>query len=239
MNFSLQLWSIHNETAKDFKKAIQMVHTHGWNGVEFAGFGGLDATQMKELLAENQLYAVGSHTGIDQFENELEDLLAYHQEIGAEYMIIPCAEFKTKEALQRVIDVLNHAAPIAKKYGIKVGYHNHAHEFETMDGKYILDLIAEGTSEDVILEIDVFWVLYAGVDPYKYIEKWGKRVELVHLKQIAADKKTDTILEDGIIDMKKIVDSAKFATHLVVEQEGDVDEVDASKKNIEFLRKIF
>ena len=232
---NVQVYSLVSEQMTPAEK-LQTIAKLGYTGAEFTlDFTQVPIEEMKKIIAETGLEVPSAHVALDK----IEEVLPYFAELGTKYVICPMTDFANKEEAKEVAEELNRLGHIAKQYGIKVGYHNHAHEFETMDGKYILDLIAEGTSEDVILEIDVFWVLYAGVDPYKYIEKWGKRVELVHLKQIAADKKTDTILEDGIIDMKKIVDSAKFATHLVVEQEGDVDEVDASKKNIEFLRKIF
>ncbi|MEG2669900.1 MAG: sugar phosphate isomerase/epimerase, partial [Oscillospiraceae bacterium] len=132
----------------------------------------------------------------------------------------------------------NAAAEKAKAYGIKVGYHNHNHEFDKIDGKYILDLIGENTTDDVILEVDCFWAAYADVNPYEYIKKWGKKIELIHIKQIDAEK-VNVDVEDGILDVNKIIEAAKYAKYFILEQEHfDKPVWDSITRNAEFLKKI-
>ncbi len=238
MESSIQMWSV-REAVKNsgMRETLKMVSAHGYNGVEFAGFGDLSPEEMKAELDKNNLYSVGSHTGLDLFKTALRKNLEYNQKIGSKYMIIPGAKLESKEDVEDLIQLLNKSAEIAKEYGLKVGYHNHSKEFEKFDGKYILDMIAEGTNDDVILEVDVFWVAYAGEDPCRYLEKMGKKVELVHMKQID-DNKENVILSAGNIDFKKVVDSAKFAKYFVVEQEGTVDKEYASKENAAFMKTL-
>jgi len=238
MQISLQLYSVHKAAAKDYVNTVKTIATHGWNGVEFACFGGLSVSEMKDLLTECNLYAVGAHCGMDIFKNQLRETLSYLQALGAQYMIIPGAPCDTKEQVEEIISVLNASAVIAREYGIKVGFHNHAREFNKIDGRYILDMIAEDTDDDVIIEPDVFWIQYAGVDPYAYVEKLGKKAELIHLKQIAADNKTDCILEEGILDIKRLVALSKYARHFIVEQEGNVPEIESSAKNAVYLARL-
>ncbi len=235
MNAGLQLWSLNDCFDNDIKKKIAYAAECGYYGVEFAGFGGLNASEMKEVLDANSIKALGSHSAYDIFKNSLEEELSYLKEIGAKYMIIPWAEYKDgMDSVKEVADVLNNAAKKAKEYGITVGYHNHAQEFEKVDGKYILDLLMELTDDDVIFEVDVFWVTYAGVNPYEYVASKGKKVELIHLKQIGEEKK-NVVLPDGEIDFAKIRESAKYAKEFIVEQEGDVDKVEACKINGDFV----
>lgn len=238
MNISLQLWSVKEQTAQDFDQTLRQVAAMGYNGVEFAGFGGKSADEMKLLLDRAGLYSVGSHTSFDLFRNAPEEQLAYNKTLGSSYMICPGAPLNSRADVDALTDALNKAAVLAKKYGIKVGYHNHSHEFEKIDGKYIMDLIAENTSDDVVLEIDVFWVKNAGVDPYEYLTKWGKRVELVHLKQGTEDN-VNVDMADGVIDMKKVMELAKYATHFIVEHEDfDKPVMDAVKNDVEFLKAL-
>lgn len=237
MEVSLQLWSVRDEVEKSMRDTLKMVKEHGYAGVEYAGFGGLTTEEMKAELDKNGLYSIGSHTGMDLFETALRENLEYNQKIGSKYMIIPWAKYDSKEDVQKVIDLLNASSAVAKEYGLKVGYHNHNQEFEKFDGKYVLDMIAEGTNDDVVLEVDVFWVAKAGEDPYRYLEKLGKKVELVHCKQID-DKGENVTIPEGIIDFKKIAAAAKYAKYFVVEQEGDVEKVSASKANAEFMNSL-
>lgn len=73
MKRELQMWSVRSIVAESLPNAIKMVSEHGWEGIEFAGFGDIGAEEMKKLLAENNLYAIGSHTSIDEFENSIKN----------------------------------------------------------------------------------------------------------------------------------------------------------------------
>ena len=238
MEISLQLYSIHEETQKDFAGSVQKVAEIGFQGVEFAGYGGLTAGEQVQLLKNCGLYSVGTHTGLSVFEDNFEAELSYSKAIGSKYIICPWAKVETMEEIDHLAEVLNRAAEKAAKEGIKVGYHNHDHEFVKIDGKYALDLLAERTNDNVVLELDVFWVAYAGVDPVEYIKKWGKRVELIHIKQIDANK-ANVDAADGILDMKKIKDAAEYATYFVLEhEEYDKPVWDAIRNDYDYLSRI-
>ena len=238
MNWSIQLWSVNDDTQKDFKGTLKKLGALGYNGVEFAGYGGMNGDEMKAALDDAGLYAVGSHTGIDVFRNGLEEEIEFHKKVGSKYIIIPYTELKTKEQLDELISLYNKWSPVAKEAGIKLGYHNHQHEFAKMDGKYIMDIIADETDDNVVLELDVYWAEFAGVDPIDYINKMGEKIELIHLKQIG--KETENCrLSEGRINMSDVVKAAKYATHFVVEQEEyDKPVWDITKNNIDFLRGI-
>lgn len=238
MEVSLQLYSINEETKKDFRKSIEKVGEIGYQGVEFAGYGGLSSKEITALLKENNLYSVGSHCGLPAFEETFEEVLKFNKAIGSKYIICPGAKLDTREEVDHLVQLLNAAAEIAAKENIKVGYHNHAHEFAKIDGKYVLDLIAENTNDDVILELDVFWVTYAGVDPIEYIKKWGKKIELIHIKQID-ENKGNVDVADGVIDMKLVKETAKSAEYFVVEhEEFDKPVWDCIRNDFEYLNQI-
>lgn len=238
MEISLQLYSIHEETKKDFASSVKKVGQIGFQGVEFAGYGNLSSAEQKQLLAESGLYSVGTHCGLQVFTDSFEEELQYSMEIGSKYIICPYARLDTMDKIEYLAKVLNEAAEKAAKVGIKVGYHNHDHEFTQIDGEYALDILARMTNDNVILELDVFWVAYAGVDPVEYIKKWGRRVELIHIKQID-DKKANVDIPDGIIDMKQIKDAAVYATHFVLEhEEYDKPVWDALVNDFTALNKI-
>jgi sugar phosphate isomerase/epimerase len=122
---------------------------------------------------------------------------------------------------------------MAKGSGIKIGYHNHQNEFKKIGDKYILDIIAENT--DVVLELDVFWVAFAGIDPVEVINKWGDRVELIHIKQIGKNN-ANVEVSEGDIDFKEIISAAKYAKYFVVEQEEYTKPIwETTKNNIDYL----
>ena len=101
-----------------------------------------------------------------------------------------------------------------------------------------MDLVAARLDDDVVLELDVFWVYVGGVDPIEYIKKWGSKVELIHLKQSDA-KKANVDMGDGILDMKAIIEVSKYAKDFIVEhEEFDKPVMDAVRNDVVFLKKI-
>jgi len=89
----------------------------------------------------------------------------------------------TKEQVQETAGLLNAAAKIATKYGLRVGYHNHAHELEaTFDGQTGLDYLAGLLDDEVTLEVDLYWAARAGVHPAELLTRLGSRVKAVHVK---------------------------------------------------------
>lgn len=238
MEISIQLYSIHQEMNRDYRNSMKRVGEIGFQGIEFAGYGGLSAEEMKTLLADSNLYSVGAHVGLAVMEEDLEAELQYHEEVGTKYLICPSATLNTMEDVDHLVNVLNKASVLAAEKGMKIGYHNHDFEFQMIEGKYILDWIGEKTNENVILELDVYWVAYAGVDPIAYINKWGKKVELIHLKQIN-DKKENVDMQDGILDMTAIKEVATHAKYFVLEHE-DYDKPiwDSIQNDFDHLRSI-
>lgn len=237
-NFALQLWTLNNETSNDFSGTLKKVSEFGYTGVEFAGFKDVAAKDMKKYLDEYGLKAVGSHMGASSLTDSFEETFEYNSIIGNKYIVIPSYEFDGAESVKALVEILNTASVKAAEYGMKIGFHNHSAEFEKINGKYILDIIADETAGNVIIEPDVYWIRYSGVDPYEYIKKLGKKAELVHLKQIGADGKAETLFDEGIIDMSKVVETASFAKDFIVEYEGDIDRLTAAKLSADHLKNI-
>ena len=83
--------------------------------------------------------------------------------------------------------------------GITFGWHNHDFEFvATPEGDLPMDLIAQ-ISGDMMLELDLGWVLRAGHDPLEWIAKYADQIATVHIKDIAPDGQCAD--EDGWADV--------------------------------------
>ncbi|MBB2924803.1 sugar phosphate isomerase/epimerase [Cellulomonas cellasea] len=75
----------------------------------------------------------------------------------------------------------NEAAARLAAEGVDLYYHNHHIEFARLDGRLMLDVIAD-TAPDLGMEIDVHWVHRGGHDPVATLAQHAGRVRLVHLK---------------------------------------------------------
>ncbi|HIZ82860.1 MAG TPA: sugar phosphate isomerase/epimerase [Firmicutes bacterium] len=242
--FAIQLYSVRDHMEKDYVGTLEKIAGMGYTAVEFAGFGGLSAAEMKGHLDRLGLTAYATHTGFDLLSDDekLKEQIEYHQVIGAKYMLCPWYELKTMEDVHKVAEVLNHVGEVAGKAGILTGYHNHGHEFQKVDdGAYLLDKLMEETNpETVKMELDVFWAEHAGCACIPFMKKYGSRCALVHLKQIDADKNS-VDLPDGVIDMPAVVETARsFGTDkFIVEQEAyPVDSLISAAVNAGYLKAI-
>ncbi len=219
---SLQLYSVRDETKNDFIGTLEKVAEMGYYGVEFAGYGEIPASKMKETLDRLGLKAVGSHIPTPRLQDYLDEEIEFNLEVGNKYIICPYGKFETLSELMESISFYKKVAKKCKEKGLQFCYHNHAHEFEMIDGKHQLDIIYEETDPLMVMaELDTYWVKRAGVDPVGYIEKYSGRCPLIHLKDMDPEDQSFAEIGNGTMNIKAIIEAAKKAgtEHLVVEQD--------------------
>lgn len=204
MKIGLQLYSIRFLTEKDFDKALKVTADAGYEGVEFAGFFDIPKETMKEMLDKYNLVALGSHTGWELIRDDLDGVIEYNKTIGNNRIIIPGYSLATKQDVLDLVKVMKDAAPKIKENGMTLYYHNHSHEFVKVDGKYLMDLLAEEICPCTLkFEIDAYWAYRAGVNPVKYIKKHADRVGLFHAKDGNMEEGTAAGL--GEVDLTGVV----------------------------------
>lgn len=237
---SIQLYSVRDVTSGDFAGTLKKLAEMGYTGVEFAGYGGLSAPEMKDILTANKLESVGAHIGLDKLTGSLDEEIAYHKVLGTKYLVCPYSEIKTKDD---ALELAKKLSPIVKKIsdaGFKFAYHNHAHEFNKCCGDYLLDSLFVALPPEAMMELDLFWVSHADVDIYDYMAKNKDRLKLVHVKQINKDKKC-VDLDQGIIDYKDVILKAKAqgVEQFIIEQEAfAVSSMVSVKNDIDYIMKM-
>jgi len=188
---ALQLYTLRNETARDFVGTLREVAKIGYAGVEFAGTGGLRPAELKSLLTDLNLRVAGNHTGLDALEGNLNAALDDTQAIGCEFVVCPYLPEERRQnadGYRALAEVLNRAGAACKRRGLQLCYHNHAFEFQRFDGQYALDILYSATDPDLVKgELDTYWIQLGGVDPAGYIRQYAGRCPLIHLKDMAAD----------------------------------------------------
>src|SRR5690349_10810379 len=74
---ALQLYTVRDETAKDFKQTLKYVAEMGYPAVEFAGYGNIASKDMATLLADFDLRAASTHVSLAALNKDLERELNY------------------------------------------------------------------------------------------------------------------------------------------------------------------
>jgi sugar phosphate isomerase/epimerase len=208
---SIQLYTLRDETEKDFIGTLEKVAAIGYKGVEFAGYGGLSAVELKNSLDRLGLKASGSHVPADLLISSLEEVLEYNIAIGNKYIICPWDKFESKEELLEKAAFYSRVAERCREKGLQFCYHNHDHEFAKIDGEYILDTIFNETDPDLVqAELDMYWVSYAGVNTVEYLRKYSGRCPLVHFKDMEdSEDRIYTEVGNGILDFNSIAQIAE------------------------------
>lgn len=211
---AVQMYTLRDETAKDFIGTLRRVAEIGYAGVEFAGYGGLSAAELKAVLDDLQLRAAGTHLGLDALETDPDAVLDYQLAIGNHFITVPWMPAPAdlagwKEAAAR----LNAAGEQCKQRGIQLCYHNHAHEFALVDGVPGLDVLYANTDPALVqAQLDLYWVKKAGYDPASYVKKYAGRVPELHIKDMADDADGSfTEFGTGIIDWDAVFAAAPAA----------------------------
>jgi sugar phosphate isomerase/epimerase len=229
MGVGLQLYTLRDDLAQDFRGTLRKVAELGYEGVEFAGYGGLPAEELRDLLQELNLKAIGAHVSLVNSRNDLNKEIAYLKTIGATYYIIPhiaADDRKDGEAWKELFSYFEQAGKQVRDAGLQFGYHNHAFEFELKIGdQFVFDAMYSLTTPDhVTVEMDVCWVQYAGQNPLEYIKRYSGRLPLLHLKDFnrGPDNAMDTVeLGKGEVELKKVIQASSDAgvEWLIVEQD--------------------
>src|SRR5690606_19294795 len=134
----LQLYTVRDALEKDFAGALRAVAELGYPGVEFAGYGGFEAAALRDLLAELNLKAVGSHVPLQALQEDLDAQAEFARTIGCRYIacpILPEAGGADAEAYRKAAALFNDLGRRLAGYGIQFAYHNHNFEFVRRDGK--------------------------------------------------------------------------------------------------------
>jgi len=213
---------------------IKLVGQMGFTAIEAASYNngkfyGQTPEQFKADVEAAGLKVLSSHVvkalDADELKNKdfskslkwWDQCIAAHKAAGMEYIVMPwMAVPKTLADLQTYCKYFDAVGQKCKDAGMKFGYHNHAHEFEKVEGKVMYDYMLENTNPDLVFfEMDVYWVVRGQQSPVDYFTKYPNRFTLLHIK----DNKE--LGQSGMVGFDAIYNNVKVsgAKHMVVEVE--------------------
>jgi sugar phosphate isomerase/epimerase len=187
----------------------------GYAGIESGNLGPIyGAARLKEMFKQHGLIFTGVHTGYGEITDEakLGENLALVKAIGGTYLICSgVADRTTIAGYDRSAETFNQAGAICREEGITFCYHNHAFEFEPLEGgdKGIHRLGEMTDSAVVKFNIDVYWVTVGGEDPAAFIRRYADRAGYYHFKDGAPGSFTE--LGKGTVNLKTSLEAALAA----------------------------
>ncbi|WP_412162621.1 sugar phosphate isomerase/epimerase family protein [Curtobacterium flaccumfaciens] len=227
---SVQLYTVRDALSADLPGTLQRIADIGYTNVEAFGFVD-NADELAAALRDAGLAAPSGHARLlDAGEQDLERIFHASTTLGFGTLIDPHIDesrWTTREDVEAIARELSALAPRAADHGLVLGYHNHAFEFSNrIDGVSAYEVFADALSDDVVLELDTYWVQVGGDDPVAVIGKYGDKVQLLHVKDGdgSHDDKQQVAVGNGIMPIREIIAAAPDALHVVEldDHEGDV-----------------
>src|SRR5690606_16276730 len=235
---SIQLYTLRNLLQDDLEGTLEALADIGYRTVELAGTYGRSAAEFRRLLDRYHLKATSAHVGFDG--EDVDQLIADAKTIGYRKAACAYANYSTLEEWRAFARRLDKAAAAFRKAGISYGYHNHAHEYQPIDGIRPIDVIAECTSpRNVHLEYDLYWLVDAGADPVvEYYRRFG-RVQQFHVKDRAEDGGWADV-GTGTIDWPTLFRRTWIGPmkQYIVEHDDPADPLNAAKVGYEYLANV-
>lgn len=240
----LQLYSVRDDAAKDLPAVLKAVAGFGYDGVEFAGYYGHSARELRKLLDDNGLKCCGTHIGIQTLlGDEFEKTVEFNKIIGNKFLIVPGlpGEYtSSKAAWLKTAEIMNGIAAKLEPLELRTGYHNHHTEFHELDGELPWDTFFGNTRKDVVMQFDVGNARYGGGEAAPFLKKYPGRALTVHVKEYPYE----LIVGEGDVNWTEIFSLCETiggTEWYIVEQEGSkytpMETVEISLKSLRKMGK--
>jgi len=183
---ALQLYTIGGDLRRDMGGTLAAIAKLGYKGVEFAGFNNVAAKEIRKMLDDNGLQAIGCHTALNTLQgDELDRTIEFNRTIGNPRLIapsLPGTYTSSRAAIEGAADTFNAIAAKLRPLNMRTGFHCHPGEFRQIDGSTVWDIFFTRADKDVIMQCDLGHMGTAGADQVAYMKKYPGRAITVHVK---------------------------------------------------------
>ena len=220
----------------------------GYRNVEPFTLSGLSAEEYRALLDKYGLKASARHVNVGTPENpvDFQQILDENRTLGIKYFGSGgTPNYATEAEWIAYAEYLNELGEQARKQGQTLMVHNHNWEFQRVFGdRTAFDILMEYTDpRNVVFQLDLYWATNGGADPVELLERYGNRIQLFHVKDMAAGPFPGRIeiVGEGIIDFPEIFAASQGPVrYYVVEHDprfGDptFDPFEAAEKGFNYL----
>ena len=249
----LELYTVRQLFAKDPAGTLKQVAAVGYKEVE-VGPGVKPAELNQDLRAAGLIAPSGyfdSPKTVEDWKKTIEQARAY----GLRYVVVGDNPRLDADAWKRRADLYDQCGKLAQDAGMQFCYHAHFREFARVENTCGYDIMLTHCDAKILkLEMDVFWAVYAGIDPVSYFERYPGRFPLLHIKDLKKGYKGSTTEDpsdqgpnpffpvgQGSIDWHRIFAHASQAgaQHIYVEQDRcDVPPLEAIKMSFNYLKNL-
>jgi sugar phosphate isomerase/epimerase len=255
----LQPYTVRNDLKTDFAGTLKKVAAMGYQEIELSGglayedFYGHKPSETRKILADVGLRAPSCHFGPPKDDTEWARNIEDAHQLGLQFMLCgsPPGGSKSLEGWKHTADFFNRLGQQCRNAGFQFGYHNHNFEFVVYEGVTGYDQLLHSSDPDLVkMELDCFWMTFAGKDPVEYLHKHPKRFVMLHIKDLKRGYKPTTgefqgnpftEVGTGVIHWKPIFEAARATAvkHYFVEQDmWDRPSLESARISADYLKNL-
>ena len=223
----LQLYTIRTLMQDDVPSALALVADVGYRHVEFAGYFGYPASELRLMIDDLGLAAPSVHVSPEDTAENLQAVVESALIMGHRYVVVYAIDPQTRATLDdyyRAAEQFNAWGEACDRAGLRYAYHNHAFEFESIDGQVPYDVLLDETDPALVeFELDLYWIRAAGRSELEYFERYPGRFTLWHVKDMDSEGEMADV-GDGVIDFAALLDRDDTGVrHAFVERDDSPD----------------
>jgi sugar phosphate isomerase/epimerase len=218
-----QVYPVREQLGKDFDgtlkemaalgyRACEMCSPPGYKG-DFAPLAEVKPSELRRRIQDAGLVCESSHFTFRELKADLAGSIGYAKELGLTQVVISSfglpREGASMDDWRGAADGANKMGVEMKKAGLQLGFHNHAMEFEKIDGALIYDeLMKTFDAELVKMQFQVS-VISQGYKAADYFKKYPGRFVSIHLQDWIPGQRGSVAIGTGKVDWKELFGAAK------------------------------
>ncbi len=254
MIIGAQLYTVrdYTQTESDIAYTLEKVAGMGYRSVHCSKLGPIAPEKLKELLDQNGLECAITNIDPQRLLNDFPAVIREHQILGCSNIGLSIMPEQYRGSLEGLRAFERNFAPVVRQIvdaGMHFHYHNHDVEFVREGRQTLLDILLEEMPEVRFL-LCAFWAQVAGANPLDLLDRYGDRIEVIHLKDMAVnpraksvgDQRLMTPVLEGNMNYKAILERSSQLpglSYALVEQDqcqgNPFDCLQTSLRNIEAL----
>ena len=233
MKLGAQFYSIRDNTTtpEDLYKTFKAIKEIGYEIAQMSAICDIDPELLRSYSEELDLPITCTHSPFERIVNDTDKLIEEHKIYGCPTIGLGSMPNEYRDGgVYDFIDIIREPLRKIKAAGLDFAYHNHAFEFEKVDGKLVYDILIDELP-DLSFIVDTYWVKYAGYDYLEYIKRIGpSRIKNVHFKDMKTEPSGDICpCGEGVIDFKPVIELCDELgiVNALVEQDNAPDSGDS------------
>ena len=244
MEIGAQFYTVRDlcRTTEGLAETLKKVADIGYKTVQLSGTCPYDAEWMKQQLAANGLRCVLTHIPMPRLTGETGQVIRDHEVIGCDHIGLGYYSFDEEkgDSFDRFVSAVHPVARAFREAGKLFMYHNHDQEFKKLNGRLILEQLAEVFPADQMgFTLDTYWVQKGGGDPAQWLERLSGRIPVIHLKDYAYGAKM-SVIGEGNINFDRVFEKAEAGgtRFMMVEQDdcNGEDPLECLRRSYAYLR---